>query len=81
MIDVNYKYNDNNSDTVIVFLHGWGLNGDSFNGIISKLEKNHKLIKIKKILRSERHTQNGIETFRPEFSRNFWNGPDRKSVV
>lgn len=37
MIDFNYEYNNTGSKITILFLHGWGLSGNSFDKIISNL--------------------------------------------
>ena len=46
MIKMNYEYVNNNSGITVVFLHGWGLNGDSFNKIISGLNGNFSILKV-----------------------------------
>lgn len=37
MFGINYEYLNKQNGAVVVFLHGWGLNGNSFDKIISKL--------------------------------------------
>ena len=37
MLKINYYYKNNGSQKTIVFLHGWGLSGNSFGGIINNL--------------------------------------------
>lgn len=39
MIKLHYKFNNIGSETTVVFLHGWGLSGNSFNSIISRLNR------------------------------------------
>ena len=45
MINLHYEFNNIGSNSVVVFLHGWGLNGNSFDPIISRL-KNSSYVKI-----------------------------------
>ena len=37
MINLHYEFNNIGSKTTVLFLHGWGLSGNSFNSIISRL--------------------------------------------
>lgn len=46
MVKLNYEYTNNDSKDVVVFLHGWGLSGEVFNDIISKLENNISVLKL-----------------------------------
>lgn len=45
MIGINYNYIKSDSDITIVFLHGWGLSGKSFNKIIGNIE-NFSMLKV-----------------------------------
>ncbi len=38
MIKLHYSFNNSGSKKTIVFLHGWGLSGSSFNPIIDRLQ-------------------------------------------
>ena len=41
---LSYKFIDNSSQEVVVFLHGWGLSGDSFGKIISRLDNGKSIL-------------------------------------
>lgn len=41
---LSYKFIDNSSEEVVVFLHGWGLSGDSFGKIISRLDNSKSIL-------------------------------------
>lgn len=38
MIKIHYEYKNFSSKKTVVFLHGWGLDGDSFNSIIKRVK-------------------------------------------
>ena len=44
MLKINYKYIDNGSHATVVFLHGWGMSGKSFDKIARCIDKNYVLI-------------------------------------
>ena len=44
--NLSFEYVNPNDDKTIVFLHGWGLSGESFNRIISKLGDDVSILKI-----------------------------------
>lgn len=46
MIKMNYEYNNVSGTPTLVFLHGWGLSGSSFDGIIGRLQCNCSTLKI-----------------------------------
>ena len=37
MIEINYEFVNNNSKSAVLFLHGWGLSGKSFDSVIKRL--------------------------------------------
>jgi pimeloyl-ACP methyl ester carboxylesterase len=37
MSEINYEFVNNNTKSTVLFLHGWGLSGNSFDGIIKRL--------------------------------------------
>ena len=45
MLKMHYEYNNTGSNSTVVFLHGWGLNGNSFNSIINRI-KNASILKV-----------------------------------
>ena len=45
MLNLHYEYKNLGSDLTIVFLHGWGIDGNSFNRIIDRL-KDVSILKI-----------------------------------
>lgn len=45
MLKINYNYL-NRGDKTIVFLHGWGMQGNCFDRIISLIDKNFSIIKV-----------------------------------
>ena len=45
MLKMHYEYNNTGSNSTVVFLHGWGLNGNSFNSIINRIN-NSSILKV-----------------------------------
>lgn len=46
MNKINFDYKKGDKDTVIVFLHGWGIDGSSFNKIVGSLSSDMSILKI-----------------------------------
>ena len=46
MNGINYEYIKNKEDITVVFLHGWGLTGNAFNQIISRLDERLSVLKV-----------------------------------
>ena len=46
MNGINYEYIKNKEDITVVFLHGWGLSGNAFNQIISRLDERLSVLKV-----------------------------------
>lgn len=46
MLKINYEYIKKDSPVTLVFLHGWGQSGNSFNKIINYISSNNSILKL-----------------------------------